>query len=390
MSRQLTKMIAIYSVLLILALISGCSDDDCPTCPTDEVVEHYRGYLYYSEGNPQLCQFYKVDMETDSIVDSLSFPIGDVGVFDITEDGSLLAIRHSPLNVEDPADNSAAKTWLVDASTLSVIGELPFPMQPFFDEDRGLIVGRHNNSTSYLIRVLDFSSHQSIYEDSTFGFGGEVIDRKGGFIYGSADPHGFASDSLGSNFYRYDYVNRRLELVPIIYPNGDTIQVFKFCLNESGSRVYFKGIVETDPPFGISVLGCYEVGSQTLLWSFETMGFHGGVAVSPDGREVYMTDPGQLGFDFDTGTIFILDAASGAYLHGISMYGYQPIALVPLAGDDVLFSPTGEKAYVITGGVAGRQPGSMIVVDTKKREIQKIISPDLMRHPQLMRIGPKP
>ncbi len=386
MSRQLTKLISIYFALLILAAVSGCSDDDCPTCPEDETVKPYRGYLYYTEGNPELHQLYKIDMETDSIVDSLFFSPGNALAFDLTEDGRLLAI----LDNRDPLNFSDSKTWLVDPATMTITGELPFAMLPFFDQDRGLIVGMHNNSTSYLISVLDFTTHESIYEDSTFGFAGEVIDRKGGFMYGSASETSFADHRLGSNFYRYDYVNRRLELVPIIYPNGDTIQVFKFCLNEAGTRVYFKGITVVNPPLGLAVVGSYDIESQTLLWTFETMGSLGGVGVSPDGQEVYMTDPGHPGFDFDTGTIFILDAITGAYLHGISMYGYQPEPLVALQGSDVLFSPTGEKAYVVTGGVGGRWPGSMVVVDTKKREITKIISPDLQRHPYMMRIGPKP
>ena len=66
MSRQLTKLTSIYFALLILVLVAGCSDDDCPTCPKDETVETYKGFLYYVELNPQLYDVYVVDMETDS------------------------------------------------------------------------------------------------------------------------------------------------------------------------------------------------------------------------------------------------------------------------------------------------------------------------------------
>ena len=104
-----------------------------------------------------------------------------------------------------------------------------------------------------------------------------------------------------------------------------------------------------------------------------------------------MTDPSQAGYDYyDSGTIYIFDARSGVYLQGISMFGYLWNPLVPLSSSarGIVFSPTGEKAYVATG-MSDRHTGSVLVVDTKLKKIVKILSPDLKRLPGQLRIGPK-
>lgn len=378
MSRQLTKLTSIYFALLILVLVGGCSGDDCPTCPKDEVVQPYKGWLYYSEHNPSLYDIYKVDMETDSIVDSLMLPLEESAIFDVSADGRLLAVRDATF------DFYSAKTWLYDAQTFDLLGEIPYAVSPYFDLEHGRIVGMRADSLDTYITVLSYPSMTLLQEDTLGGFLGQYLDAKRGFIYG------WGGSSLRFRFYRFDYINRELELIPITHWAGDTVQVIDFCLNQSGNRVYIRGLSVPGPFQGFTFTGTYDLQSETLLWSYKTMGQYGGLALSPDEREVYMTDPGISGYSgLNPGAFFVLDSGSGALLEAVSTFGYRDNPLSPLSTSDVIFSPTGEKAYLATGAVGDRQPASVLVIDTETRNITKILSPDLQRHPRNLRIGPK-
>lgn len=378
MSRQLTKLTSIYIALLILVLVGGCSDDDCPTCPKDEVVKPYKGWLYYVEFNPNLYNIYKVDMETDSIVDSLDLPLGGEAFIEVSSDGRLLMARESALDFYE------SKTWLYDAQNFAFLGEIPYAISPYFDLGRSRIVGMRVDSLETYITVLSYPSMTLLQEDTLGGFLGQYLDSKNGYIYG------WAGRSLRFRFYRFDYINRNLELIPITHTHGDTVQVLKFCLDPAGKRVYFRGLSAPAPFQDVAFTGAYDLESQTLLWSYVTMGQYGGIALSPDGREVYMTDPGIPGYSgFDPGAFFVLDAQSGALIEAISTYGYRNNPLRTLATSDVIFSPTGEKAYVASGGIGDHPAASVLVVDTETRNITKILSPDLQRIPRNMKIGPK-
>ncbi len=378
MSRQLVT-ITILIVSGLLAIIAGCSED-CPTCPTEPTVEHYRGYLYYAEYNPSFYSIYKLDMETDSIVDSLELPLGeDGGVFDVSSDGKWLAVRDVAF------DFYAARTWLYDARDFSLVGEVPTSPSPHFDLARGWIVGSRADSHSTYVTVLTFPAMSLVYEDTVDGFIGLYLDRERGYFYGI----GSSESDLAYKFFRYDYVNRQLEEISIIYPNGDTIQVIGSCLDSKRKRVFFKGIAQLSPTSGLAITGAYDLEHKELLWTHSMMTFSGGLAVSPDGNEVYVTDSGPGMSSLNPGAFFVFDAHSGTLLQAISTYGYRDNPYSPLSTTDAIFSPTGEKAYVAAGGQEGRQGASLLVVDTKTRNITKIISSDLSRIPRNLRIVPK-
>jgi DNA-binding beta-propeller fold protein YncE len=119
----------------------------------------------------------------------------------------------------------------------------------------------------------------------------------------------------------------------------------------------------------------------------------GELGLSPDETELWVTDPGVPDITPDPGTIYIIEPNSGAYLGGISLVGYFPspphFPWEPLTGDWVLFSPTGETAYVGSGLRLNAPTGSVLVVDRDSRTITKLLMPNLDSAPYGAVICPK-
>jgi hypothetical protein len=88
------------------------------------------------------------------------------------------------------------------------------------------------------------------------------------------------------------------------------------------------------------------------------------------------------------GRCFILDAETGAYTYGISLFGYLPKPFRPLYANCIRFTPTGEKAY-IGSGRQDKYPGTICVIKTRTHAIEKMIWPDFEHYICYMEIGPK-
>jgi hypothetical protein len=362
------------ALLLLLALLSGCGED-CPVCPANEDDSHtpsYRGWLYYVEGRDLFADLYMVDMETDSIVDSLTYeepffsPLG-VGT---SGDGRYLALGYAN------AGASVKFTRVFDAQSLELVVEIPAAFRPLFDDLDNLLIRASGNT----IAVYQLPSFTPLFERHLpMVFHGIQIDQENKLVYGAG---------VDFHLYAYDYANRHLaDSIHIVPWPGDTCAIFRFCLNRDYTRIYYRGLLERGPH-----VGCYDIESRQVLWTYPTVTWYGSVVVSPDDREVYVTDPGGDMYP-NPGTIYIFAAESGAYLKGISLYGYLPWPAAALRGSEMVFSPTGEKVYVGTGRMTGigvdQTCGSVLVVDTDRKEIVKIITPELEQVPLFMAIAPK-
>ena len=375
MSRQLSKLTSICLALLILVLVGGCSDDDCPTCPKDEAVKPYKGFLYYVELNPQLYDVYVVEMETDSIVDSIDVPDEPTGFLDVSSDGQYLAVTSSPL------EDIGVHCYLYDAQTREFIRELPDRMVPFFDVTHNLVVGNvpFENDAYGGVRILSYPSFSLVYEDTTLsGFGTDLIDAPHHKIYGRSD----------SRIHSYDYINRTFTSHPIIdqiYGHECTIK--QFCLNPAGTKIYFKAGVGGSPEY--EMIGAFDLAASQLLWYKIIRGPWGGIAVSPDDREIYADEVGSS-HGINPGVLFVIDSQTGVQLQAFSLAGHSstnPHFLI--AAESFIYSPTGEKLY-IGGGSLARGGGMLATFDPIEREWIKFITPDFNRGVgHRMVIGPK-
>jgi DNA-binding beta-propeller fold protein YncE len=138
------------------------------------------------------------------------------------------------------------------------------------------------------------------------------------------------------------------------------------------------------------MFACYDLETESILFTFPMYGDFGDVAVRPDGKEVYVTDPGGPLQDWPTpGTIFIFDADDGQYIDGISLFGYGTVPGIPVPGDRIVFSPTGERAFVGVGR-SDKTSGSLLNVDTKERRVIHVAWSELGHTPNGdLAIGPK-
>jgi len=382
--KRVLRSSVLMLTVVVVWLIGGCSKD-CPTCPNDKPVAHYKGWFYYTEGRADIfADLYKIDMETDSIVDSINhedpemWPLG----MDVSADGRFLAISYSDALI------TRATTRIFDAQSLTLIRELSGAWAPFFDTDRNLMLGVRSGMAGFYISFLRLPAFEEVRVENVGNFLPKLVDVRRHLLYGDARDHGWTHE-YPHGLYTYDYVNLKLEFVQPVHPNGDTLWFSSGCLNRDGSILYFRAEYSSAPIWGTTSLIAYDLTRRQTLWMYPNMSQVGGTALSPDEKEVWMTDQGPPGAINNSGTIYVLDAVTGAYLQGMSMYGYSWNPLVGLSGGDIIFSPTGEKAYVNGGHASDRWPGSILVVDTRQKKITKILTPDLERVPKVLRIGPK-
>jgi DNA-binding beta-propeller fold protein YncE len=386
-------MIALVAItiaaMMLGLLVSGCSKD-CPTCPKEEERTPYKGWLYYTDVFSSQSYIYKVDLETDSIVDSMKHEDSQLYTDGaaVSSDGRYVAAWFSDTYV------TRGTTRLYNAQTFGQIGELSQRLGSFFDAKDQWLLGFDTFDSfvsGYRISRLSLPSLTTISVDSVDNFWPLIIDPDHNLLYGNAQQNSSAPAVYPRGFYSYNYVTRELKLIPLLWSPTDTIQMFRPYLDSNGSILYFTGIEYAGGPVWGGIAGAFDLNNLTLLWYYPLVTPVGGIAVSPDGKEVWVTDPGPPGYEWDSGTIFILDAATGSYLQGISLFGYLPDSnpYYCLPGAGIVFAPTGDRAYVQARHTFTNPYGTVVVVDTKKRAIVKLLKPDMHSVPGSLCICPK-
>jgi hypothetical protein len=365
----MSRVKCLLPILLLLSLLLGCSDD-CPVCPTDNTdpePQAYKGWLYYVELRHDLfANLYKVDMETDSIVDTVSYNRSDFGpgAVAVSSDGRYLAIGYTNIGA------TVHLTRIYDAQSLDFVTEISDAGVPLFANEDHLLIGMHSGhikmySVPSFTQVQDIIAHPAVW--------GQAIDEHNKLVYCFTDDR---------PLYTYDYANMRIaDSIPIVPWPGDTCTIFQFCLNNDYTRIYYRAAAKHG-----SHVGCYDIESRQVIWTQKTGGFWGTVGVTPDGQDVYVSD--YSGDEWESNSIYVYDAESGAFRNGISLYGYTEWPRLELKATSIIFSPTGEKAYV-TVISPEMSHGSVMVIDTSLRRIVRVITPSMDRWPQYMAIGPK-
>lgn len=199
----MTRCLHLLSICLLFAAIAGCCDE-CPTCPTEETRRPYAGWLYFVDETAWSYDLYKVDTETDSIVDSLRNSGGYIpGNIAATTDGKYLAVGYHELS------GSEVKTSILDAQTLDLVAELPDIGSYFFDErDDLLLIARGG-----LLSVYDVPNFSKVFTDTTSPINGREIDREANWLY--------CTSEFGLPVVIYDYLQHQIVDSFYISPSVD-------------------------------------------------------------------------------------------------------------------------------------------------------------------------
>jgi len=89
------------------------------------------------------------------------------------------------------------------------------------------------------------------------------------------------------------------------------------------------------------------------------------------------------------GTLYVFDAETGAYTHGISLYGFTPnYPDIPMFGNMIAFTPTGDKAYVGSGR-SEKYSGTVCSINTSTYAVENLVWPDFNHMILFLEIGPK-
>jgi DNA-binding beta-propeller fold protein YncE len=371
--------IIMVSLLAGLAgfLVSCCKD--CPTCP-DGTTQPYKGWLYATDGLTNYV--YQIDTETDSLVDSVTYDteLYMPGYIAVSPDGQYLVVPYLD------HWNSVYFTRIYDAQTLDIIMDLDEIITPLFADNGNKIVSPDTKTVAqYSVPGFDLISIDTIMSpDSSSRIQDYVLHESENRIYMIVSCYPEAGDS--TYIMAYDYQKR--EVVDRWYitdDNGDWVQIHHIDVHPNLPWLY----LATQEYGGIFYIACYDLEKGEFIFKTPIATYFGHCCVSPDGSEVYLTDHGlPLTPVPSPGTLFVFDAFDGAYLHGISLFGYDPILSEPLYAGYIVFTPTGEKAYV-GSGLQGKRSGSVFCVNTSTRDITKLIWPDLGHYTYVLAIGPK-
>jgi len=317
-----------------------------------------------------------IDTEIDSVVDSVNYVVEKSYIpsaIDVSADGRFLAVGYYVLY-----PSYIGLTRIYDAQTLDVITDLPDLTIPAFVSDENILLGVGSG-----VRIYCIPDFTLIRYDSSNLTGSAAIDEENhlAYIRGTTNP----ANSESTYVAAYDYVQG--EIVDQWFIKDSQNSIANICtidIHPDGRRLYSITGSRTD---GSQVI-CYDLAERKTLFWCDIYSQTGWLKLSPDGKEIYVTDPGYFEDINSPGTVYIFDSDDGSYIEGISLFGYGPSITEPLYATPIIFTPTGEKAY-IGSGRAERGSGTISVIDTQTRDIVKNIWPNLGHFIWQLKVGPK-
>jgi len=380
------RLAGVLLVMMTALYLSSCCDS-CPTLPGDPPP--YKGWLYAPEYvNDYL---YRIDTETDSLVDSVCHGQEHFMPCEVvaSPDGRYLAVGYA---------NHLTEDYLVriyDAQTMEQITDINKTLEALFfmKNESKLVVCEGGIIAYYSVPGFAKIGEDSLIktDDSTKLYILQMDEDQHVFYLLVKHKLADAPDLCDSTrLVAYNYQSRSISeewLIDLRDENGDFyLTDIRIRMNMKKKRIYFFWRPATERYFNYAY--GYDLDSKTLLFSLRLETGYGDLALQPDGRNLYVVDPGDFNDFLTAGTIYVLDAETGAYIQGISLFGYLPYPDQPLYADHLAITPDGGKLYV----GSGRQEkwcGTICVVNTTTHRITKLIWPDYTHAFLPMTIGPK-
>ena len=129
-----------------------------------------------------------------------------------------------------------------------------------------------------------------------------------------------------------------------------------------------------------------DLNSERLLFLQATQDHPQFCRVSPDGREVWTTDPGDLSGYNPThkGSVRVYDAASGVLKDSVSLAWTHGGAGRTLSPGSIRFLPNTDKVYICSVG------GPIMVVNGHTKMLEGLIFPEFNQHAEEIDLSPQP
>ena len=244
------------SLLFVLTFLWSC-DDDRPNGPVQP--KDYPVYFCDPEGSPaELFTFYPIARRVDST--NINWQPRTIQV---SADGRILYLNnrdgsHLAVNLED----------------LSVIDDLPGPVSGVSPDNRFISVNDNG------VKILRTSDYSVFFEDSTVTAHSGVFTHDGKTYYSSTSNRVYCVNLSDSN----------CSVSQIEFEDGGVVQVLP-SIDESKLFLYVG--VRT----WLSVFEVYNILADSIIFRDYLVPGYGHMAISPDGKYVFYTNPGRTGTD---------------------------------------------------------------------------------------------
>ncbi len=362
--KQKYYIMAIIIAILSICLFQSC-DKDCPVCP-EEPGEPGNYRLYVFDSYNQLIM--SIDTPADTIVDSTRIDYYGAYIFVTPDSKRLLVMRFD--------HDNGHKMEVYNTSDLSHIETLE--QYGFYYFNGGDNYGIWNNFKKvFFINPADLTPFDSIDFNLPSGEGLGL-----GYLDTTSNQYFVATSKLPDDkqiIYQVDCHSRSVKdsviipgsgIGPLAY-NGFTNDLY-FLANTMAGGLFYQ----------------YDLNGDSVISTTFISHSTGSIAVSPDGRQIYMTDGGHgmLGIE-PLYPIWVFDAITHQPTHWIAPYDSS--GWVDALFGQIILTPDNRRAY-LAGNSSSGGGTPVAVIDLQQYRIIKAIRPYNVFDAASIALGPIP
>jgi len=335
-------------LLLSLAILSliFCTKNK----PTQYVPKIYR--LFVHNGVPAIYGggIYTVDTNDDTFADTihLDYP----GWIAVSPDGASLHMAR----LEGDTINGESDYYYIyyefDTQSKSIKYKGPHG---------GITITPNGKYLFHGMNIVDSKTHQLVHSDTIQAVAAiPVFDRNAPLVYVGLSKRGMIG------VFNYDTFTW-VRFFEIILKISQTPRFLYLLVSPDGKTLFFVAQI----PVSIhGIFGAYDLINDSLLVEFVVNSDLASLAVTRDGKYVYISDPGSYSslVNPSTGNIEILDTETNSFLPPIRTDSIETPDWAVSYIDKIVIHPTQDKAYVSTWACP-----VILVIDTKNNTIADTI-----------------
>ncbi|HVP36086.1 MAG TPA: hypothetical protein VMT04_03730 [Terriglobales bacterium] len=323
----------LWGIVLLIILSISIIYFNC----TKSVTRYFPSSIFLYAGNTSgypHYNIYVISTETDLVVDSITLDASPI-LFSVSPNKRTLyadllewdTAAHTSNVINCEIDTRTKRFKYIGPNTSTVVSP----------DGRYLFKGAGQGSL-YEFHIFDAFTHQQVYSES-ISFQPDCFDRKTPLLYG----HTLNFDIKVFNYKLMKWVKT---FYPH-YPDGTKITTGNIALSPDSKKLYFLSYANQ------FFIGVYDIQNDSLLTiAFITNG--GPLNMTPDGRYIYVTDPGEGGGCGSTGLppsgeISVYSTETNTALPNIDTQAFEDTVYhQPLPTIWMAITPDSRKGYVST------------------------------------------